>query len=453
MARQFREWDRFSTVDGEQTIAGRTFKSLLGEHDLSNVRVLHAGLDTVKQLYRGRLRQEILLEIERVYDEGFGECIELAGHPWLVGSGGQSGYQFRLQNSDVGLILFVKSRYSERDQDYSHLKIECSPHWLVGRTSADMMDELNSLAKLVLLYGESSGCAAHICVDVQGWEPPVDIADRMVTYARRMRSHDAMKITYMDLGEICVNHDKGQSYLWGSPSTVQFALYRKDIQAKAIDKMDFWREVWGRATHDLDRAYDSAVPVWRLELRFHHSVMAEIGEHEAERAMVTRVFPDGVVRQGLLGTDPRKACATLVGVMHRMGALWRYGLDSFRLENRVHGKGRYIDPHWQFFRDDARLWFIESLYKGAIARKRKTPGDGNEKNVALAFGNWLSICARSRYTPRQAWDYLKRSGIYDDVFYMMQRRAWADYRTFDESEILDAITKGLQKRTLLGKAA
>jgi hypothetical protein len=48
---------------------------------------------------------------------------------------------------------------------------------------------------------------------------------------------------------------------------------------------------------------------------------------------------------------------------------------------------------------------------------------------------------------------LKQSGIYDDVFYMMQRRAWAGYGNFDETGISDFIGKGLRRRTLLGKAA
>lgn len=52
----------------------------------------------------------------------------------MIGSGGASGYQFRLQNSDLGLILFLKSRYAEQDKEFSHFKIECSPHWLLPRS-------------------------------------------------------------------------------------------------------------------------------------------------------------------------------------------------------------------------------------------------------------------------------------------------------------------------------
>ncbi len=84
---------------------------------------------------------------------------------------------------------------------------------------------------------------------------------------------------------------------------------------------------------------------------------------------------------------------------------------------------------------------------------RKTPGDGNERNIGLAFGNMLSISARNRVSPERALERLRQSGIYDDIYYMMQKRAHAALRPFDESEIFDAIAKGLRKRTLLGKAA
>lgn len=102
--------------------------------NLGDVKVLHAGLDTVKQLYSGEIRLELLEQVERLYSEGFGEYIELGGHVWMIGSGGASRYQFRLQNSDHGLILFLKSRYAEQDKEFSHFKIESSPHWLLPRS-------------------------------------------------------------------------------------------------------------------------------------------------------------------------------------------------------------------------------------------------------------------------------------------------------------------------------
>ena len=442
MNKQVKRWKRYSInslAQNEYAEAGRIFVSEFGALDLSRIAILHSGFDTIKQLYKGTLKAATLAEIERIYDAGFGECMALGGHIWLVGSGGASGYQYRLQNSDLGLILFIKSRYSERDQDYSHLKIECSPHWLIDRKTAHMCIELDALAECVLEHPGTNGCAVHICLDVQGWQPPEDFEDRLISHARRVRRHNAGNVIYMDMGEVACKFDRGQSYLMGSASAVQFALYRKDIQAKASDKVHFWRSIWKRApgeSFDVP-AYDETKPVWRIEVRFHHSVLVEFGLGEYESFKY--------------GSDPRKACATVDGVARRMQGFWQYGLDAFRLEVREKGVGRYIDPAWQLFRDDAR--FSEPFFNVGYRRVRKTPGDGNERNIGLAFGNMLSIFARNRASPEHAWTCLRQSGIYDDIYYMMQKRAHAALRPFDESEILDAIAKGLQKRTLLGKAA
>lgn len=136
---------------------------------------------------------------------------------------------------------------------------------------------------------------------------------------------------------------------------------------------------------------------------------------------------------------------------NRLRGLWRYGLNAFRLEVQERGCGRYIDPAWQLFRDDVH--FANSGEDRPMARKRKTPGDGNERNIGLAFGNMLSIFARNRVTPEKAWNFLKSSGIYDDIYFMMQRRAHAEFRSFSEEEVYDAVVKGMRKRMLLGKAA
>lgn len=442
MSKQTKRWERYSLnslAKGERAEAGRLFMSEAGMCDLSKVFVLHSGIDTIKQLYKGSLKTSMLAEIQRVYEEGFGECIELGGHTWLVGSGGASGYQYRLQNSDVGLIVFVKSRYAERDQEYSHVKIECSPHWINERKTADMRRELDRLAALLLDKAETNGCAVHLCTDVQGWEPPTDFADTLVTHARRVRTHTAGNVVYMDMGEVASKFDRGQSYLVGSASSVQLAVYRKDIQARALDKLDYWRSIWQRACGDSfdEPAYDPAKPVWRVELRFHHSVLTEFGLGELEG------FKYGV--------DPRKACGRVDGVAKRAQGLWRYGLDSFRLESVGSQGARLIDPVWQMLQDDVR--FMEPMLEVQYRRVRKTPGDGNERNIGLAFGNMLSIFARNRVPPERAWECLRQSGIYDDIFYMMQRKAWADFRAFDEAEIFTAIAKGLQKRMMLGKAA
>jgi hypothetical protein len=88
----------------------------------------------------------------------------------------------------------------------------------------------------------------------------------------------------MDTGEIASSYDRGQSFLLGSPSSVQFAVYRKDVQAYSVDKIDYWRNVWRDSINDdMTKVYVEDAPVWRIELRFHHSVLADFGRGVASQ--------------------------------------------------------------------------------------------------------------------------------------------------------------------------
>ncbi|WP_410963507.1 hypothetical protein, partial [Salmonella sp. SAL04292] len=73
--------------------------------DLSGVRVLRCGVDTVRQLYNGLIRPEVIALFDSQEP-----IVEFAGYEWSKGRiGRDSGYQFRLQNADLGLILLIKN--------------------------------------------------------------------------------------------------------------------------------------------------------------------------------------------------------------------------------------------------------------------------------------------------------------------------------------------------------
>jgi hypothetical protein len=280
-----------------------------------------------------------------------------------------------------------------------------------------------------------------VCVDVQGWEPPKDFADGLVTRARRSVSHDGRVVDFMDLGEIASRFNNGQSYLFGSASTVQFALYRKDVQAKATDKLDFWSEVWRRVPgEDFDKpAYDPALPVWRLEFRFHHSVLSEFGRGAASTMEYGFTLQESV-------------WARVQGVSRHLQGLWEYGLGAFRSERRVSREGaRYLAPMWQLLLEDVRIAepVSDCLYK----RVKKTPGVGNEKNLLLAVGNLLSVYARNRFSAAKAFGCLKASGVYDDLYNYFERRAFFRQEHFSESVIFQFVEKALNLRILQGRAA
>lgn len=444
MNKQVKRWERFSLeslVQGQSDDRGRLFLSELGQENLEGVRVLHQGLDTVKQLYAGVLRPVVLEEVAERFQAGFGECIELGGHVWAVGSGGASGYQYRLQNSDLGLICFLKSRYAEAADEGSHLKVEASPHWIHPRSVEQMHGDLQALAAVFLESARPSGVSVHLCVDVQGWEPPRDFSDTLVTRARRSSEFDGGNVLYMNLGESASVFNRRETYMYGSASTVQFCMYRKDVQVRKADKQDFWEHVWSQAAGESfeERAYDSAAPVWRLEFRFHQSVLADFGRGMAQDMDYGFSFQSAV-------------WAGLRGVCGHLQGLWAYALNSFRSERRVSARGaRYYAPLWQFLLDDVRWSSPEGDF--TYRRVKKTPGVGNEKNLMLALGNLLSVYARNGFSVSRAWQCIKASGIYDDLYNYFERRAYFRMQRFQESDIYQFVQRALNLRVLQGRAA
>jgi hypothetical protein len=436
MARKSKLWERAGREPGD----GKTlFVSELGQVDLAGFKILHHGLDTVRQLFECQLKPEVLVEIHRIYDERMGEVLELGGFLWLVGSGGKSGYRYRLQNSDLGLIIFVKSNYQTIENRAGHIKIECSPHWIDTRDAETMERELTAFASLIADSAEPCGCAAHICCDIQGWEPGDDFLERIVTRARRIVHRHSNEVQYADLGEVATVFGKSESYLMGSPTSVQFALYRKDLQTKKTDKLHYWRDVWNRELDEnMNPHYDEEKPVWRLEYRFHQNVIGQFAQGHAAQ-----------LEYGF--TTERRNWMGIAGLSRHLYGLWCYGLDVFRLELSAHGHGTYVDPAWQLLREDIK--FAEPEGNFLYRRVYKTPGIGNEKNLMLAVGNLLSCYARHRYNANFAFQCLKKSGIYDDLYNYMARRAHHRQAFFSEQAIYDYVKHSLRVRELKGVAA
>lgn len=419
-----KQWERFSTeslINGDADNKGSLFISELGQIDLVDVNLLRAGVDTVRQLYSGVCQFDVFDYVKDKYEGGFKEIIELGGIQWLLGSGGASGYRYRLQNSALGLILFFGSRYAESDKDGAHLKIEVSPHHIDRRSVNEIQGQLDQLALFLIEYPTPTGVAVHVALDVQGWEPPSDFERRLVCRSKRKVTYEGLESVEFDsLSQVSAIYGDRETFLFGTASALQFTLYRKDIEIRKRDKMHFWHDVWDKSTGgelSPETAFKHHLPVWRFELRFHHSVIQEFG----------------------LGIDEK--LLTFKQVSQHLTGLWRKGLDSYRLDKTR----TYIDPFWQMISDDVEVYQPAKalLYK----RAKKQPGFGNEKNVLLALGNLLSIYARNKFTTHQAYQYLKASGIWEDL------TAYWYVRMNGIDQIYEFIDKALNLRRLQGIAA
>src|SRR5690606_6757142 len=98
---------------------------------------------------------------------------------------------------------------------------------------------------------------------------------------------------------------------------IQLAIYNKTLQARATDKLDYWEGVW-RRRDSFDEGdplnYDPEQPVWRIELRYHHSIVQQLASGSVD------------VRTGEpIETDSYSAFAG------HLDGLWRYGLSQFKL--------------------------------------------------------------------------------------------------------------------------
>ena len=404
-----------SLLEGQNDARGRIFLTPERPVDLSKVRILHSGVDTVRQLYKGTLNEHLLAEISGHYLKGFQSIMTFLGREWVVGSGGKSGYRYRLQNNEYGLILLIGSRYADLTKEGAHLKIECSPTFLKDISAASVQETLDEIAAVLLHAPEPTGVALHLAIDVQGWQPPKDFEQRLTTRSKRRMDHIGLDRLEVAGGETIQRYGQNESYLFGLPTSVQFSLYRKDLEALKRDKLDWWESIWRQCGDELcEPYYDPAKAVWRLEWRFHHNTIAQIQREKGERF------------------------TTYADVAPVLTNILRYGMDLFRLDH----SGTYVDPFWQLLAEDVQV--LGECDTFVVRRVYKTPARGNERNLAMAFGNLISLYARYGYNARTVIKHLKGSGLWKELCLY-----WG-LRGRDPQAV---VAKALALRRYVGKAA
>ncbi|MDX1370694.1 hypothetical protein [Pseudomonas sp.] len=358
----------------------------MGFIDLSDVRLLRCGVDTVRQLYRGMIRPEIMALFEVP-----GSLVDFAGQRWHSGRVGRdSGYQYKLQNADLGIILLVKNFNAKLDSIGPHLKIEVSPHAIDNFSPERLQARLDYYADAVLTHLEINQCAVHLALDLQGWTPPTDLVARMHCKARTHR--DISGINEINWATKSSVYGRGETSMFGSAGGVQLAIYNKTEQARATDKLDYWESVWKRRDSfdesDPDN-YNPVQDVWRVELRYHHSIIQQFASGSLDlktgEAIDTRSF------------------AAFSG---HLDGLWRYGLGQFKLLARP----GYFAPIWTLIRDDVRVDLpVDSLLDDTeYKRYYKTSRGFSGKNVELFLGNFVSLLARERVGAKKAFDTLQQ---------------------------------------------
>lgn len=319
----------------------------------------------------------------------------------------------------------VDDTATEAQHNVSNLKIELSPHLIMMNTPEQLQAFSDVLAKQFLTQIKPSGIAVHLCADIQGIDIPTDFDLQLTTRTRRTISRTGLSEFNIPL--MASKYGAAQSFLFGRADSVQFAIYRKDIQAKETDKMHLWGPVWSSALdRHLEPIYDREQPVWRIELRFHHTAIDE------------------------LARDKGIEIKTFIDAIKHLGGFWRYGLEKcYRWDHNP----LFIHPAWQYL-IELKTVFVNDGFV-FLRRVKKQPGECNQKNVALAMGNLLSIYARNKYPLRYAMKSLTNSGIWRDIvrYYELKTGIFDDENAL-MAVLRDDIDHKLEyKRIRLGMAA
>ncbi|MBS4051692.1 MAG: hypothetical protein KGZ69_10875 [Methylomonas sp.] len=367
---------------------GELFVGPDGVWNSKSVTVLHNGVDTVKQLYSGLVIKQQFENIQSAYDAMMEE-VEIDGSLWRLGSGRRGGYRYALNSRERGLVILLGSFYCLPEYNGHHLKIETSPSFTLGRTVDEIQYDLDRIAKLFITQLLHTGCAVHFCADVQGWDCPHDLDYRLTARAKRVVRNSGIQTMEYNGSDIAMCYGKGQSFLFGTASSLQFAVYNKTKAVKDKGEEHLWPKIWGTKLNAAwESAYDPEKTVWRIEARAHHSVVEQ--------------FSRGI----------KQDLRSFKAVAEHLTGLWQYALNNFRLD----ADKNYIDPFWQYLRDDlifyhdAKAIEYKRVYKSTD--QNPTPSD---RAVMVCFGMLCSLYAKNQFSLNKASNALVNSGIWANL--------------------------------------
>jgi hypothetical protein len=398
----------FLMDDKTAEIQGNLFLTPNGEWDSNIVTVLHTGIDTIKQLYKGYIKLDRFEAIESRYTDKF-YTIEFngyAGIEWAISSAQRGGYRYSLNNRDLGIVVMIGDIHTESKYEGHHLKIELSP-WFILSKSIDVLQScIDEIASLFIHMFKHTGVAIHLCTDVQGWQVPNDLDSRLVTRAQRIQKYSgAMELQY-EKHSVATVYGKGETFTFGGAGALQFSVYNK---SKLIKKNQFIEEYWHKIYETKTKPildsqsefleefilFDKKKDVTRLEVRFHHSVIEQ--------------FARG------LSVDLR----SFKQVSEHLTGLWAYAFNNFRLDCSP----TYIDPFWQFMRDD----IVFNHDKNSIEYRRiykQTDFDSppSDRILKIIQGLLTSCYRRLKYDLDTAMQGLLKSGIWEQLVQLYQNR-------------------------------
>ncbi len=415
---------------------GNIFRNGKDERDLSHIKILMSSVDTVRQLYESKIKPSILSEIEPLISTSRSRThiFTISGNQFILAGGGASQYQYRLQNNELGLIVFIKSSNIKAENHGSHIKIECSPTILLRRSPRYIQDLMDSIAS-ELSEGEirHRGVAIHLALDIQGWSPDRNFSNDLFCRSPSRVQRDGISNAEFSVNEISVNYGDCQSLTFGTPTSIQMCGYNKTKQMKKVDKTEFFVAAWNGEfpIFKTTGSYDEKLPVQRLEHRFSHKILSQ--------------FHEGLHNDSIPCDSGLPSLKNYADASYYLDRLWQYAMLQFkylRTKQRFH-------LEWDKFIEDACFTCNENSINDDFKMKRviKKQGVDNSKNVAAALGHIISISARNRCGANAVLRLLRNSCIWNDVL-----RYFRD-KGFRKGDMKEWFADALIKRRMLGMAA
>ena len=406
---------------------GRLFAGDFGFIDLSNVEIVGASVDTVRQLFFGLPIPDVIERLERYAKEGeilFSFTDKPGAQKWhFTRMGKVARYRFKLQSNDEGIVILFGSFFNKMDKPGQHLKIELSPHFISQHSTETIWERLHGeygLSRFLLDDPEPKGCAVHLACDYQGFTLPKDFIYKFSTYSRTIRAYDGLNnIDLSDISEAIATYggdDLSKNYLIGRAASVQFCLYDKSYEVIKSDKLDYFHREWSAYTLG---DFDNTEPVRRIEARLHHQVIREFG----------------------IGMD--KTLESFIDIVPYLSDIWRYALTKNRLNSD--DQHEYLHPFWQLLLED--VFFYVPAKGSLLNRKKKESVTPIAKNLGLALGNMITIYARQHMSVKQVMQQLRLLTFYPEII------SYYRSRNLTESDLKEYVEKSLCLRHLIGKAA
>ena len=409
--------------------------------DLSSVRFLFRGVDTIRQLYNCSVRPEIFDAVTKHWETAKDDVIILQGMEFKLSSSGKAaGYKYILKNLEAGVIVLFKSMYCEADKQGPHIKIEATPQLIQELGLQKLTNYLRQVASIFADTLEASGVAVHLACDFKGWEPPQDFESNLVTRSKRNLRVNALTAAHnQSVSEVALVYGQGQTYMFGESGSLQFCLYEKSAEAIKSRKLEFCESLWSQVPSVDDPSkpeYNDgsdgteADTVRRVEFRIHQSV---IKEFEHGHFNVTQQLDEkgNIVSPGVL-CSIREARDL---IPHLQG-LWEYCLNNFRYQYST----TYVHPLWSMLSDDVEWFGFAEGWTYKRSQKKSVDGVSN-RNVAMWLGNWLRIAAAKG---------LKTSFVVNQIMSAGADSMVADYfgvRLYgNTNEVVSLLTEFVEKR-------